>query len=305
MTIDLMAGVTDEMLQSEVSGFGGGWAGPIIQWASGSPALAKKLDDGVDAVGGPFMTLGQVKDDDRIEEIKNQALAAGWVEDTFTTAKGEEISGFWIKSIKLGIVIPRRRWVAEKSENNYQFFPWSDFNKGKDWLGGDNPSSQTQIVAIIEGLEAMGPIMIALPGNRNKYFDMACDAFRKFVITPIEEASNYKKNSLPVKRFWLPLGPKLNEKGKVEFVEAGQKMISMPHLFGIDSSSVGDDAKKSIDTFAIDTLTWGRIGELFTEYSDWAKEWDSFSPQAETLAETDEAAEEDEAAAALAAAGMA
>lgn len=305
---DLMTGVDASMSdwQQETDG---GWGGLILQWNGGNQTLAKKGIDGSDGTGGWFISDSTI-DDDIKDEFMSAAMEVGFVEDTFTLDDGEELHGLYAPSVEMSVLLRRRRWASKNGDgNSFAPFGYKGFEALKE--AGGKPTSKMQHIVLIKGLTQFGPMLVTMNGfGRSKAFDddkttSACGLFRSTVVKQATAATG-SKGQLPQGRFWMSVGLKHDEDGKVIFEKVGKgdksSTLSLPGLLNVDAS----DDELDVMAYALDADDWTIAQPLFEEFTEWKNAWNSFDAVDATESVSEDTAEDDgdAADAELAAAGM-
>ena len=318
MTTDLLnntqemefdAGLVDSIDQSTVEG--GGPSYPLIQWVLGD--LKAKKFGGMDYQGGLFIKADKVDGD--------TLAAAGWTKTERTFESGASEEGFYKREAAVSIIAERKRW--EINENGQRrTFPWNAFDKAKEANGGKNPSSRTQYLVLVKGLENVGPFVLTMKGASGAAFESYRDAgsvisrFANTVIRAANAASDAaaKKQNKPggkkwaYRAFWLPFGAARNEKGEPVYKEVGKAPnttnVVLPVALGLPDKAEQVDLKR----FYVGNDLLTTVNELFDAAADWRAAWDNLKPGAVEgngdAAQAEAQAEADKEDAALAATGL-
>lgn len=253
---------------------------PTIQWSYGDPKLATRIG-GADAYGGWFLPEGNIpvaSKDQIIAAIK----AAGWVEETISTQKNGDISGFYTESITLAHIANRKRWYGEDSDDRKVYGDWGTI---KNRFG--KAKSQFQVMALLKGLESVGPFVITLKVSAAMAFEgtkTEAGALTHFLNTVIKKADDAAKKELGIKdpnrrvwsfrEFWLTVGIAKDAKGNVLFKTYGEgkeaSHLSIPVAIGIPSSPDLID----LDIFAVGSEFRDSTKRMYdNDAVPWVEEW--------------------------------
>lgn len=273
------AELVDSIDQSSVEG--GGPSYPLMQWVLGD--LKAKKFGGIDYQGGLFVKAGSV-DAAAME-------AAGWTKTERTFESGASEEGFWRRETAISIIAERKRW--EINENGQRrTFPWNAFDKAKEGNGGRNPSSRTQYLVLVKGLEDLGPFVLTMKGAAGAAFESYRDAgsvISRFTNTVIRAANNAsdaaaKKANKPAgkrwayRAFWLPFGAARDEKGAPIYKEVGKAPnttnVVLPVALGLPDKPEQVELKR----FYVGNDLLTKVNEIYDTSADWRSAWANMKP---------------------------
>lgn len=299
------AGAVDQIDQDSVEQTGARF--PIVQWCSGAQKMKKA--GGMDYTGGFFVKDGAID-----AEI---LTGNGWTKTTMTHADGTETEGWTRREMAVSVIAYRQRWEVRSDNAPMQVFPWTAYSTAKE-LG--RPNGKAQILVLIKGIEAVGPIVLTFSGTRAVSFlgsNKSSGALTKFAQTVIT-AANFASDAAakkagkpagkhwPYRAFWLPVGANRDAKGDPLFSEVGVgkdvSHVVLPVALGLPDKPDQVDLKK----FYVGNDMLTTVNELYATNADWRVAWDSIIPGATdngaTVAEATESKATDDAV--LSAAGL-
>jgi hypothetical protein len=243
---------------------------PAISFHSGDPKLKKA--GGVEYEGGWFISE---------EGAPADMTQFGWKKDSFTTANGKEVSGYWASKIELAVICQRKRWLLED-----QSYAWNDYEKAKKT--GDaskkTPRGHQQYLVLLKGAENLGPFVIGMKGHAGMSFGGskqysstgALSCFNRTVIAAANAATK-DKGKWPFRAFWLPVGAAKTAKGEPAFTEVGTApnvtTIVLPCPIGLPEKA----GEVDLDQFYVGDSLLLKLNQLFTEVQPWATAWASFN----------------------------
>lgn len=247
---------------------------PFIQWHYGDQKMKKA--GGMDYMGGFF-----IKDDAIDEEA---ATAAGWQKTTWTRESGKEDSGYYRREIDVAVIAMRKRWEVV---NDYQrrYFAWDKYD---DAIKAGKASGRTQVLVLIKGLEAVGPLVLTFKGmsgaafEGNRQTSGALTKFAQTVITAANKASeaaakakNQKPAKWPYRAFWLSVGADRDGKGEPIFTEVGKdkatSRVVLPAAIALPAKWNDVDLGK----FYVGKELLATVNDLWAEAeTNWSHAWD-------------------------------
>ena len=300
------AGAVENIDQDSVEQTGARF--PIVQWCSGDQK-AKKIG-GMDYQGGFFVKDGAID--------AELLTGNGWTKTTMTHADGSETEGWTRREMAVAVIAYRQRWEVKSNGAPAQVFPWSAYATAKE-LG--RPNGKTQVLVLIKGLEAVGPVVLTFSGTRAVSFlgsNKSSGALTKFAQTVIT-AANFASDAAakkagkpagkhwPYRAFWLPVGANRDGKGDPLFSEVGVgkdvSHVVLPVALGLPDKPDQVDLKK----FYVGNDMLAAVNDLYVANADWRTAWENIIPGATdngaTVAES-AAESKDTDNAVLAAAGL-
>lgn len=244
---------------------------PYIQWVNGKPAL--KQAGGVVWHGGWFMPDAFEKSD-------------SWVIGELTHEDGTSTEGMFARDLTVIIIRIRQRWIVGQ-----QGFPWSQYDQAK---AEGKPTGHIQALAIVQGLEHMGPLVLTMKGMACKAFKGSkkgkgvLSEFQRIIIEPAN-ALNKARNvaaKFPYRAFWLTVGPERDAKGNPVFTEVGQRpnssQVTAPVAL-LPEKATPEYLKKSF--VGMDSLR--QLNQYYDDAETWATMWDSPQEAQSSLAPAD------------------
>ncbi len=243
---------------------------PWVQWVNGKPALKKA--GGVAYTGGWFISLDNA----------GETPLAGWEKSELTHANGDSTPGWFARDIKIAVIHTRKRWVVGTNGQSQQF-PWTEFDAAK---AAGRPSGNAQILALVAGLEHLGPVIVTTKGSTSQAMlgsaraEGVMGAFWKRVIGTANGANRARgvKSSFAMRAFWMCVGPQRDAQGNPMFTTVGQvnssTQVTLPTLIGVGDKPTVDEVGKLF--VGKDLLT--ELNDLRTETQDWARAWDTMDP---------------------------
>lgn len=240
---------------------------PWIQWVNGKPALKKA--GGVSYTGGWFISLDNA----------GETPLAGWERGELVHANGESTPGWFARDIRMAIIHIRKRWVVGSNGQSQQF-PWTEFDAAK---AAGRPSGNCQCLAMVVGLEHLGPVIVTTKGSTSQTFlgsgrgAGVLGMFWQRVIGTANAANRARgvKSSFPLRAFWLSVGPQRDAQGQPLFATVGQAtsstQVTLPTLIGVpDKPSVDDVGKLFVGKEML-----LQLNDLWIEAQEWAHAWDT------------------------------
>lgn len=244
---------------------------PFIQYNNGNPRLARA--GGMEYQGGFFIPKTAIQEN--LGEF-------GWEPEKWTHSGNSVTDGWYSRDISVAILHIRRRWEVWKNGQRMPF-AWNDFNRAKEQ---GSPSSRTQVLCYVKGLEPLGPMMLTLKGYAAMYFDGSrqtpgcLTVFRNSVIRAANMATADSKSGKglkwPFRAFWLTIGPDRNSKGEPVFFQAGKGNATSPVavITPIDVPARTDEV--DLDKFYVGDELLEELNLLYQDTAEtWAKAWDS------------------------------
>lgn len=271
---------------SDLSGY------PMVIWMTGDPTTKNKA--GMDYLGGFFVPTLYRKDDKFYQFLPADADTSsyelvdltkyGFTADYFVSeTTANEVQGYWRRDLEAAFICGRKRWVVDTKEkkNNRPVFKY--FTQYGDAEKAGSPRGQQQVLALIKGMEELGPFMFGFKGYSMKAFAGSGD-YQKFGVI-----YNLQKNvTLPIAKKLTPKGQKLvninfrsvwckfgphSENGKPIFMQAGRegasKMIAVPGYLG----PVYDGKDIKVEDFYIGDDLQDEVDRLFDDNKDWSAAW--------------------------------
>lgn len=277
---------------------------PLIQWAYGSPKLAKH--GGAEGAGGWFISKdnipGAIKD-----ELDAAMTEAGWVEDSITLQDGASLDGLWTPELTFSLINMRKRWrAADGSRTFYYAWGWTEYERAVKLHG--RATSQAHIYALVQGLEQYAPFVITLSGSAAMAFEGTkkqpgvLAQFQRTVVAAANAATRGYR--WPYRAFWLTVAAARDAKGKAVFTEVGHG-DNTTHVVLPVAPNLPDDPKQvDLDAFALDKADFQRAQDLYTESVAWKAAWDTIQNDEQPAEAAPDAVSKDQVEAAMAEAGM-
>jgi len=267
---DAVEGIDQESVEQTGARF------PIVQWCSGDQKMKKA--GGMEWFGGFFVKDGAID--------AETLTANGWTKTTMTHANGSESEGYTRREMAVSVIAIRQRWEVKTNGSPAQIFAWTAYKDAQD-VG--RPSGKAQILVLVKGLEAIGPVVLTFSGTRAVSFigsNKASGALTKFSQTVITAANQASDNAAkkagkpagkhwPYRSFWLPVGANRDGKGDPLFSEVGVgkdvSHVVLPVALGLPDKAEQVDLKK----FYIGSDLLNTVNDLYTANTDWRTAWDS------------------------------
>ena len=272
------ATLIDEIDQSTVENAGPEF--PIIQWRNGNRQLRKV--GGQDYTGGWFVPSDMVSVD--LTERSWDRLV--WEHDDGSTTEG-----FAADRLTLAVLGIRKRWEVF-TDGQRTAFAWNDFKTASTF---GRPSSRLHVLALVKGLEDLGPLVLTLRGTGAMCFEGnrkvagALTWFARTVIRAANIASDAAARKAgktggqrwPFRAFWLTVGSEKDAKGEPVFTTVGSgsktSQVTNPVAVGLP----GKPEEVNLDKFFVGAELLRTGNELVVEHAGWFKEWDRIDPNDE------------------------
>lgn len=241
---------------------------PWIQWIHGDARLAKL--GGVPHTGGWFMTA---------EHGFGAEELPGWEAGELAHKEGTT-EGFFRRDLTVAVIRSRRCWRVTKAGRT-TLYDWREYDAARAAAadGGGNVSGRLQVLVAVQGLEALGPLVLTMRGSVSKAFapsrsgdDSVMNTFQRCVIAPANTLNRKrgKKALWPNRAFWLTVGPDRDAKGAPIYTSVGEgsekSTVTLPVALGLSDK---------LDAQALGQRYVG--GELLAQFSEW---WDEADPWA-------------------------
>lgn len=245
---------------------------PYIQWINGKADYKPLGANNVLYTGGWFIPADQFN----VEELE------GWTRGTWTHGT-EEDEGFFKRDIEIAIIRVRQGWLVEMGKQK-QMLPFNQTQQAKSY---GRLNGRAHILCLVKGLEDLGPFYLTVHGviagaimNRRKG---VISAFGKMVIAPANAMN--KRRGLTAKwawrGFWLPIGPKRDQKNVPIFEEAGKgentSLVTYPCALGL----VEKPSDAEIRARYVGRAVLARLEEMYKQAETWATAWDEAAPAGE------------------------
>jgi hypothetical protein len=258
-------GIDQNLLPSDGQQF------PVISFHSGDPKMKKA--GGIEYQGGWFIAE---------EGAPADMTTYGWTRDSFTTAKSEDVKGFWATKIDISVICERKRWLVDG-----QPFAWDDYEKAKK-AGDTTPRGHQQYLVLLKGAEDLGPFVIGLRGHVGMCFSgskkysstgvLSC--FNRTVIAAANAMT--KPARWHWRAFWITAGAAKTTKGEPAFTEVGvapnTATIVLPVPLGLPEKA----SEVNLDEYYVGDGPLLKINQLFAEHQPWATAWASFTGTRQT-----------------------
>jgi len=201
---------------------------PFAYWLNGDKKL-KQLG-GVPYTGGWFLPADQI-DHGLLNE--DGVPAKGWTAGQLDFQNGNSTDGFYAQNVSIAMLAWRRRWIVNNVNGG---FAWNKYDEAK---AQGNPRGHIQVLGMIHGLEAVGPMFLSAKGMVGKQIYGADNSvFSGFISNVILEAAKLRggKGKPPFRMFWMTIGPETDGKEpKFTTVGSGNEtsVITLPALVGV------------------------------------------------------------------------
>jgi hypothetical protein len=289
-----------ESNQTEFNGF------PLIMWQNGDPGSAKMGLDALEYVGGWFTGTWYRHNDEIVTRIPDGAdktdyqeidLAPyGWRKDYFSNSRGERVDGWYRRNIEAALICGRERWLVHTEDQKNTVLAFTNY-KDAEKVGG--PRGNQQVLALVKGMEAFGPVvftfkgypMMSFKGTREFMADGVMTNLRRHVTDPVAAKlakPGQKPPHINYRSVWCPMGPKVVD-NKPQFIKAGKgdksKMIVVPTYVG---------RKWTIEDIDLAAVYVGdavnaQANQAFDDNKEWAGAWANLNGETDN-AEASEAA---------------
>lgn len=257
---------------------------PLIQWHTGDNKMKKA--GGIDYQGGFFV---------KADAIDDETMAAGgWEKTSWTHDNGTEQAGWWRRQAGLAIIAVRKRWeVFQDGGNRPLVFAWNKYDAAK---AAGRPSGRLQVLCIVKGLEAVGPLVLTLRGMSAMAFEgrggdtaAAVGKFQATVITAANLASQAKGQRgkrWPLFAFWLPVGADREADGSPKFTKVGTgnntTSICVPVALGLPAKP----ADTNLNAYYVGAELLEECKRIWADAeTNWTHAWDNLTPEQEQVAE--------------------
>lgn len=293
MSNEYMPGLVNEDGASdglEASASNEGSKYPTVMWMTGGPDGEKSGLDSMDYVGGFFIPTTWRKGDRLYQRIPDGANASefievdfsgmGWKRDYFiSNSDNKKVTGWWRKTMECSFICARDQWVVvTKVDGKDKYVGFANYN---DAAAHGAPRGQMQVLTLVKGMEAFGPVVLSLKGYTMKAFKGQSDFQRTGVLSQLYEkvthpigklhaADPNKPVNVNYRAVWAHVGPLLKPDGTPDFIKAGKEkftLIAVPTYIG-GTVTTKEDIGKFYVGAAIQQVT-----ELFDSNKEWAEAW--------------------------------
>lgn len=247
---------------------------PWIQWVHGDSRLAKL--GGVPHTGGFFMTAEHGFTADEL---------LGWEPGELTHQEGETTEGFFIRDLTVAVIRYRRAWRVTRGGRG-DLYDWREYDQALQdaAASGGHVSGRTQVLVGVQGLEALGPLVLTMRGSVSRAFmpsrggdDTVLNTFQRCVIAPANTLNRKRGKKLlwPYRAFWLTVGPDRDAQGAPVYTTVGEgsekSTVTLPVALGLteklDPAGLGQRY--------VGSELLAQFSEWWDEADTWAHAWDA------------------------------